>query len=76
MPKYRLRPVVLDHREGIIVHYGNTRELSATEIHAARAEVDRMPVRFSANCLQILDENDRVVTHRSVNSATDNPHWA
>jgi len=64
MAKYRFRPVVVDHRQGTIVPYGQVSNLSATELSAAKAELDRMQVRSGVNCLQTLDEDGAVVTHK------------
>jgi hypothetical protein len=68
MPKYRLRPVVVDHRMGVIAHYGATIDLRASDLHQARAEVDRLPIAPGPNCLQILNEDGLVASHRMLNS--------
>jgi hypothetical protein len=68
MPKYRLRPVVVDHRMGVIAHYGATIDLRASDLHQARAEVDRLPIAPGPNCLQILNEDGSVASHRMLNS--------
>jgi hypothetical protein len=75
MSKYRLRPVVLDHRKGIVVHYGSITDLDAQDVRAARIEVDRLPLGNGANCLQILDTQDAVVTHRMLNPENGDDEW-
>jgi hypothetical protein len=75
MSKYRLRPVVLDHRKGMIVHYGPITDLDAQDVPAARIEVDRLPLGDGTNCLQILDAHDVVVTHRMLNPEHGDDEW-
>jgi hypothetical protein len=72
MPNYRFRPVVVDHRKGVIAHYGETIDLRATDLHQARAEVDRLPIALGPNCLQILNEDGSVASHRMLNPEH---HW-
>ena len=75
MSQYRLRPVVLDHRKGLIVHYGPFTELEAHDVPAAQIEVDRLPLGSGINCLQILDAHGSVVTHRMLNPENGNDEW-
>ena len=75
MSQYRLRPVVLDHRKGLIVHYGPFTELEAHDVRAAQIEVDRLPLGSGINCLQILDAHGSVVTHRMLNPENGNDEW-
>jgi hypothetical protein len=75
MAKYRFRPVVLDHRAGVIAHYGPTTDLEAQDVQAARGEVDRLPLGHGHNCLQILDTHGNVVTHRMMNAENGDDDW-
>ena len=64
MTKYRWRGVVLEERNNLITHYGSARALKATDLNAARAEVERVDYRHGVNCIQILDEDERVVSYK------------
>jgi hypothetical protein len=75
MAKYHLRPVVVDHRKGIIVHYGPITHLEATDARSARLEVDRLPMGSGPNCLQILDTHGNVVSHRMLNPENGDDDW-
>jgi hypothetical protein len=75
MAKYQLRPVVVDHRRGMIVHYGHTVDLNAADLHEAMAEVDRMAVPTGVNCLQILKEDGSVAAHKMTNPETGSAKW-
>jgi hypothetical protein len=74
LAKYRLRPVVLDAKVTEIRHFGPATLLEANSIEAARAEVDRMAPPHGGNCLQILNEDDSVATHRMVGAGI-NDGW-
>jgi len=62
MTKYRWRAVVIEERKGMITRMARTVE--ATDLNAARTEVDRLGPRRGTNCLQILDEGERVVSYK------------
>jgi hypothetical protein len=76
MAKFRLQPVVLDHRKGEIVHYGRIRELSSEHVHDVKAEADLMRLLHGINCLQILGEDDTVVAFKMTNPDTGQARWA
>jgi hypothetical protein len=75
MAKFRLQPVVFDHRKGAIVHYGRIRELSSEQVHEAKAEADQVALLQGVNCLQILREDDTVVAFRMTDPETGHAHW-
>ena len=76
MAKFRLQPVILDHRNGQIVHYGRVRELSSRELHDAKAEADQVRLLGGINCLQIVAEDNTVVAFKMVHSEAGRAHWS
>jgi len=76
MAKYRLQPVILDHRKGMIVHYGRIRELSAEELHQAKAEADGLQLLHGINCVQIIAEDGTVLAHKMLNPETGRARWS
>jgi hypothetical protein len=75
MTKYRFRPVVVDHRKSAVAHYGPITNLDAQDVQAARAEVDHLPLDSAHNCLQILDREGNVVSHRMLNPENGDDDW-
>ena len=76
MAKFRLQPVVLDHRSREIVHYGRIRELRSEQAHDAKAEADQVPLLHGINCVQILNEDGTVLAFKMRNPETGDPHWS
>ena len=75
MSKYRWRGVVLEERNNMVTHYGLARALKAIDLNAAQAEVERVNYRHGVNCIQILDEDERVVSYKMLGQGLSLGGW-